>query len=261
MSAKRRKRRATPRAKTAKRRGAGAARKKNARSLKRAPKRAASKRKRAPTKVKKKAAAARKTTRSAPSKAELRKTLRARRQQLSDDAQRRAADRAAANLATTRLFLASRRIACYLPTDGEIDPTQIIQRIWRMGKTAYLPVLSRLPHDRLWFAPATPGMELVPNRFGIPEPRVKASELLRAERLDLILLPAVAVDAKGNRLGRGAGFYDRSLAFLRRRRFLRKPHLVALVHDFQRVPALPADPWDIPLDGIVSDQAVRYINR
>lgn len=190
----------------------------------------------------------------------MRQRLRAKRAQLSPQAQQLAADHLLANLATTRLFRVSRRIACYLPSDGEIDPRAIVERMWRRRKQVFLPVLSHLSHDRLWFAPAQPGMELRPNRFGIPEPRVSARELVRAEDLDLILLPLVAFDAKGNRLGRGAGFYDRSLAFLRFRRFLRKPHLLGLGHDFQRVPRIPAEFWDVPLDGVVTDRAVYYTN-
>ncbi len=194
-------------------------------------------------------------------KAELRKQLRAKRARLPREAQRRAAQRVAAHLAATREFRASRRIACYLPSDGELDPSPIIERIWRMGKTAYLPVLSRRPRDRLWFAPAAPGMELRPNRYGIPEPHVPPRARVRADQLDLVLLPLVAFDGKGNRLGRGVGFYDRSLAFRHERRFLCKPHLLGLAHEFQRVPSLPVDPWDVPLDGIVTEQGVYYTNR
>lgn len=261
MSAKRRPRRGSERGKRkrAKRRaGAPTQRKKKARTTKQRAARAR------PARRPKRAAKNAKRRRPAPrvpSKTELRKQLRARRAQLPPEAQRFAAQRVVAHLAGTRLFRASRRIACYLPNDGEIDPSRIIERIWRVGKTAYLPVLSRLPHDRLWFAPAAPGMELVPNRYGIPEPRVPARELVRAEQLDLILLPLVAFDAGGNRLGRGVGYYDRSLAFLRDRRFLRKPHLLGLAHDFQRVPALPVEPWDVPLDGVITERAVYYSDR
>lgn len=200
-----------------------------------------------------------KTVITLATKTQLRQRLRAERRALSRDEQRQAADRLLANVAATRLFRVSRRIACYLPSDGEIDPSLIIERIWRMRKQAFLPVLSPLSHERLWFARATPGMELRPNRFGIPEPRTSAGELVRAEELDLILLPLVAFDRKGNRLGRGAGFYDRSLAFLRYRRYFRKPHLLGLAHDFQRVPSVSNDAWDVPLDGVVTDRAVYYM--
>lgn len=195
---------------------------------------------------------------SAAAKAALRTRLRATRAQLSSAERRTASDRVTANLATTHLFLASRRVACYLPSDGEIDTSGIIDRLWRMRKNVFLPVLSRLKHDRLWFAPAAPGMELVPNRFGIPEPKVTPRELVRAHEIDLVLLPLVAFDRQGNRLGRGAGFYDRSLAFLRHRRFLRTPRVFGLAYEFQRVERIAPDPWDVPLDGVVTERSVYY---
>lgn len=194
----------------------------------------------------------------ATSKAELRRKLRARRAALSDAEQKLAARHLAARVGATRLFMACRRIACYLPSDGEIDPSLIIERIWRTGKNAFLPVLPRSSHNRLWFAPALPGMELAPNRYGIPEPQVQARTLVRAQDLDLVLLPLVAFDVRGNRLGRGAGFYDRSLAFLRYRAHLRKPYRLGLAHDFQRIESFAADPWDIPLDGVITDRAAYY---
>lgn len=182
--------------------------------------------------------------------------MRARRNALSAEEQLLAGRRLAANLLGVRLFLVSRRVACYLPYDGEIDPGEIMERIWGMRKTCYLPVLSRLSWDRLWFAKAIPGSELAPNRFGILEPVVPARDLIRAEQLDLVLMPLVGFDAEGNRLGMGGGFYDRSLAFLRHRRHWKKPHLLGLAHDFQKVNGLASDAWDIPLAGVVTDQAV-----
>ena len=189
-------------------------------------------------------------------KSDLRQNLRARRRALSADEQRRAARRLAVNLAGTRLFLTSRRVACYLPNDGEIDSAHVIRHIRRLRKILYLPVLSRLSHDRLWFAEAGPKTRLAPNRFGIPEPVVKAGELIRAQELDLILMPLVGFDDRGNRLGMGGGFYDRSLEFLRHRNHWRKPHLLGIAYDFQRVNGLTADPWDIPLQGVITDQAI-----
>lgn len=189
-------------------------------------------------------------------KSDLRQNLRARRRALSADEQCQAAHRLAVNVTGTRLFLTSRRIACYLPNDGEIDTGPVIAHIRRLRKTCYLPVLSRLSHDRLWFAEAGPKTKLVPNRFGIPEPVVKSRDLVRAQELDLILMPLVGFDDRGNRLGMGGGFYDRSLEFLRHRKHWRKPHLLGIAYDFQRVNGLTADPWDVPLQGVITDQAV-----
>jgi 5-formyltetrahydrofolate cyclo-ligase len=185
-------------------------------------------------------------------KTDLRRRLRTRRNALSAEERRLAARRLASNVAGTRFFLTCRRIACYLPNDGEIDTRDVIEHIGRLRKTCYLPVLSRLSHDRLWFARIKPDTEFAPNRFGIPEPLAKA----RAQELDLILMPLVGFDDRGNRLGMGGGYYDRSLEFLRHRRHWRKPHVLGLAYDFQRVNGLAPDPWDIPLQGVVTEQAV-----
>lgn len=193
-------------------------------------------------------------------KSELRLRLRARRRALAAEEQRRAAHALDRHVARLRLFQASRRVACYLPNDGEIDPGRIIERVWRLNKTCYLPVLSHLSWDRLWFAPTAPGMELAPNRFGIPEPKGPARKLVRAEVLDLILLPLVGFDREGHRLGMGGGFYDKSLAFLGHRHHWRKPHVVGLAYDFQRVENLPSDPWDVRLQAVVTDQALYWAN-
>lgn len=175
---------------------------------------------------------------------------------LTPEEQRLAARKLAVKVVGTRLFRASRRIACYLPIDGEIDTRFIIEHIHRKRKICYLPVISRLSHDRLWFAKNKDGVELVRNHYGVLEPEVKSSDLVRARELDLILLPLVGFDDHGNRLGMGMGFYDHTLAFLRQRKGWRKPHIIGLAYDFQRVNGIKADPWDVPLQGVVSDQAV-----
>lgn len=188
-------------------------------------------------------------------KTELRRRLRAQRVALSPAQQAQAARALAVRLSGTRLFNVCRRIACYLPADGEIDPVRVMERIRALNKTCYLPVLSRIEHDRLWFAPVKPGARLRPNRYGILEPVTFARNLVRAQKLDLILLPLVGFDARGRRLGMGKGFYDRSLEFLAHRQHWRKPHILGLAHDFQRVESLPADPWDVALQGVVTDKA------
>ncbi|MBI5612588.1 MAG: 5-formyltetrahydrofolate cyclo-ligase [Gammaproteobacteria bacterium] len=190
-----------------------------------------------------------------PTKAELRRQLRARRGALTRRQQARAAAELAHRLTATRAFRASRRIACYLPNDGEIDPRPLIERIWTLGKDCYLPVLSHTPHEHLWFARVMPDTPLTLNTYGIPEPRI-AGEWLRARQLDLILLPLVGFDLAGNRLGMGAGFYDRCLEYLRLRRVWKKPRVVGLAHDCQRVAQLPVNDWDIALDAVVTDRAV-----
>jgi 5-formyltetrahydrofolate cyclo-ligase len=192
------------------------------------------------------------------SRRELRAEMRSRRSRLPAGERRCLAERAARTFSGSDLFRRSRSLACYIAHRGEMDPMPLVRRAWRMGKTVYLPVLHALEGHHLWFAPYGPGERLRPNRFGIPEPDQPLRLMRRAAQLDLIVAPLVAFDRFGHRLGTGGGFYDRTLAFLRRRMHWRRPRLVGLAYAFQEVPHLPAEPWDVPLDAIVTDAGFGY---
>ncbi len=179
--------------------------------------------------------------------------MRDQRRALSDAQRARLGECAAACFGHHRLFRSARHVAGYLPNDGELDPTPLMGLAWSMGKRVYLPVLSHLRSDHLLFAPYAPGDALRENRFGIPEPVVSLRHMIDPKALDLVLTPLVAFDQQGHRLGMGGGFYDRSFAFLRRRRHWLKPHLVGMAYGFQRVDGLPHQPWDVPLDGVVTE--------
>jgi 5-formyltetrahydrofolate cyclo-ligase len=182
-----------------------------------------------------------------------RRQLRALRRSLDPCERRRRNAALYRNLFSQPLFRNSRRIAVYLPADGEVDTAAIVARAWALGKQVYLPVLVPFLHNRLWFARYEPHTRLVSNRYGIAEPRAVHARRIRSLALDLVLTPLVGFDTGGNRLGMGGGFYDRSFAFLDRRRHWRKPRLVGLAYDFQRLPQLPAQPWDVPLSAVATD--------
>ena len=96
------------------------------------------------------------------------------------------------------------------------------------------------------------------NRYGILEPQLNCSHVSPVAQLDIILMPLVAFDSKGNRLGMGGGYYDRTLSFTQHQTGFhspsekRAPKLVGIAHDIQEVDALPIAPWDVPLDAIVT---------
>ena len=181
----------------------------------------------------------------------LRNRLREQRRGLSPAHQRDAALSLNSIVGHSALFRRSRHIAFFLANDGELDPQLLVHRAWRMGKVCYLPVIT--PAQSLWFARYEHGDALAPNRFGIPEPARAGLELVPARVLDLILAPLVAFDDRGNRLGMGSGFYDRTLSFLRHRRVWRKPRLLGIAHELQHLAALQSAPWDVPLDGVATD--------
>lgn len=194
-------------------------------------------------------------------KFDLRQELRHRRRSLSPREAHKRASRAASALARHRIFTRARRIACYVPVDGEVDTMPLVEAAWHYGKAIYLPVLAPFGGDRLWFRHYRPETLMRANRFGIPEPARRGNHDLKAKHLDLVIAPLVAFDGRGHRLGMGGGFYDRSFAYLHRRLSWQRPRIVGLAYEFQRVDALPAEPWDVPLWGVATEQGVhRFAN-
>ncbi|AVU73770.1 5-formyltetrahydrofolate cyclo-ligase [Pseudomonas sp. Fig-3] len=185
---------------------------------------------------------------------QLRRLLRQARRALTPAQQREAARGLYRQLAQHPLFRRARHIALYLPNDGEIDPRLLLRAAQRRGKATYLPVLSPWPQTKMVFQRIRPGEKLRPNRFRILEPRMNIARQRKVWTLDLVLLPLVGFDDAGGRLGMGGGFYDRSLAYLARRKQWRKPTLLGLAHECQKVERLAQASWDVPLQGTVSDR-------
>ena len=188
------------------------------------------------------------------SRPQLRRMLRKARRELTPSEQRKAAQGLYRQLAQHPLFRRAKHISLYLPTDGEIDPRLLLRAAQRRGKATYLPVLSAWPRTKMVFQRVRPGDKLLPNRFRILEPRVNANRQRPVWALDLVLLPLVGFDDVGGRLGMGGGFYDRSLAYLARRQSWRKPTLLGLAHECQKVERLAQASWDVPLAGTVTDK-------
>lgn len=183
--------------------------------------------------------------------------MRERRRALSAGEREQAALLACRHLAALGLPRAHSRIALYLPMDGELDPAPIARLAGRRGCSLFAPVVTSHRARRMRFAPLAGRLRA--NRWGIDEPDPRGG--IDGRWLDLVLLPCVAFDAAGNRLGMGAGFYDRHFAFLHRRESWRRPRLLGLAYGFQRVPALQRRGWDVPLDGMITDEGAVLLRR
>ena len=188
------------------------------------------------------------------SRPQLRRLLRNTRRNLSPLQQRLAARNLYRQLAQHPEFRRARRISLYLANDGEIDPALLLAEALRRGKQVYLPVLKAWPRTQMSLQRLLPGERLQRNRFGIAEPRANPKRQIPVWSLDLMLLPLVGFDEHGGRLGMGGGFYDRSLAYLKRRTYWRQPRLIGLAHECQKVDRLALASWDVPLAATVSDR-------
>ncbi|WBX92072.1 5-formyltetrahydrofolate cyclo-ligase [Pseudoxanthomonas mexicana] len=179
----------------------------------------------------------------------LRRELRARRRALPAAARIAGADALATRLFALPFFPVKGYVAGYWAMDGEIG-----LHSWQLrlppGLVYCLPVLA--DDETLRFAPWRPGDDLVTNRYGIPEPDVDPRASLIAADMALIAVPLVGFDGAGHRLGMGGGWYDRTLASRLQRPA--PPWLVGVGFEAQRIDAVGAQAWDVPLDAICTER-------
>jgi 5-formyltetrahydrofolate cyclo-ligase len=158
---------------------------------------------------------------------------------------RRAAERAARCLAP---LLRGRHVAVYLSLGEEIDTTPLIRRLRRLGCSLYVPKVGA--RGELRFTRLVAGAALRRNRYGIREP----AALRRPLRLDAIVMPLVAFDAAGRRLGMGGGYYDR---LLRTPPPYRRPWRVGFAFAAQQIARVPADVHDARLHAVATEHGLR----
>lgn len=182
----------------------------------------------------------------------LRQQLRQARRALSPNLQLQAAQKVALRLCRHPWLRRAQNVAAYLAADGELNPTPIIKWSLARGQQIYLPCLTKRT-GHLAFRPWQAQGRTQANTFGILEPTVGAAVGIGA--LDVILVPLVGFDRRGNRLGMGGGYYDRTLAKVAFRPNLK---LVGLAHGLQEVKALPRASWDIPLDLVATEHELIY---
>lgn len=188
----------------------------------------------------------------------LRRRLRQARRQLSFAQQRSAARALVRILPPTAIWKRARHIAFYQAVGGELDPHLLMETAWRQRKVCYLPVLHPLRDHHMLFVRVTPRSRYRLNRWGIAEPSLHLQQVIKPQQLDLVLMPLVGFDDRGNRIGMGQGFYDRAFAFRRGRQG--KPALAGLGHECQRVAeGITPSAWDVPLDALVTPQRHKLI--
>jgi 5-formyltetrahydrofolate cyclo-ligase len=187
---------------------------------------------------------------------ELRNRLRTQRRAIPLGRRAELTERICSNIVGSKLFRTSRRVALYWATHSEVDVSAVWRRAWALHKRVYLPVLLGPFHNHLRFAAFDARQRLRKNCYGIPEPPVAPAQLVAGIGLDLVLVPLVGFDARGTRLGMGGGYYDRSFALRRTRRHWRKPFLLGVAFEMQRVETLMRQPWDVALDGVVTEDGV-----
>ncbi|QDY42930.1 5-formyltetrahydrofolate cyclo-ligase [Candidatus Pantoea soli] len=179
---------------------------------------------------------------------DIRQHVRHLRRNLTSQQQEQAADLLAEHALNFAPVSQASRIALFLSVDGELNTRPLIAKLWQQKKQVYLPVLHPFASGHLLFMRYTPETELRPNRLRIPEPPLDITQMATLDALDVMLVPLVAFDDDGQRLGMGGGFYDRTLQNWSQHGCLP----VGIAHDCQRVEKLPVAEWDVPLPAILT---------
>ncbi|ENW78791.1 5-formyltetrahydrofolate cyclo-ligase [Acinetobacter sp. ANC 3929] len=188
----------------------------------------------------------------------LRKQLRSKRRQLSIYEQNKAEQQVLVRLNHFPRFKAAKKIGLYLDAFGEVHTNKIIKLCFQRNKQVYLPMICNMNQNLIWIRVSA--TQYLNKRFshhplGMKEPM--ASRGRHVSHLDLLIMPLLACDNEGTRIGMGGGYYDRTLATA-----THSPYRLGLAHDFQYVDhPLSRQKWDQPLDGLLSPKKLYHFKR
>jgi len=152
----------------------------------------------------------------------------------------------AAHIQRLEAFITAERIALYKAIAGEVDLECLFSACWDQDKRTFIPVFDRAL-KAYKMAEITAETRYITGHYGIQEPETPS--LVPIDDIDLIILPGVAFDTNGNRLGRGGGYYDRMLDGF-------SGKTVAAAFEFQLISNIPNESHDMPVNCIVTESKV-----
>lgn len=150
----------------------------------------------------------------------------------------------------------NRCIASYHSFSGEIDTVEINKALRLAGHHMALPVIHPEEKGLMDFYSYEKPEDLILNRFKIPEPVVSAKNLVQPHNLEVVIVPLVGFNEKGERLGMGGGYYDRML-----KKISCECLTLGLAYDFQLIPEIKSQPWDMPLDEVITPTKHYIFNK
>lgn len=194
-------------------------------------------------------------------KKHLRRSLSKQRQSLSTADRNKASQQASDCLSQQWLYQRSQRLAFYSPIKGELSPIPALKTAFKQHKQCYLPILDPLQPHIMHFGRYQPKSSTSYNRLGIIEPQLGHAAIAPAWTLDAVIVPLLAFDHQGYRLGWGGGFYDSTFSFVRNGPNQPRPWLIGFAYAWQQVEALPHSSHDISLDLVVTNNGTIDFER
>ncbi len=153
----------------------------------------------------------------------------------------------------------AKNIALYMALQGELNTDSILHKAFAEHKKVFLPRC--LPvKGHMDFIPCTRREDLCQGAYGIMEPLPKCAPLLEKNEHNaphIVLVPGIAFDTKGRRLGFGGGYYDRMLT----QHWLNNSLIIGLAFSWQIVHAVPHEHWDKPMHGLITEEGSIWISQ
>ncbi|GAA2948142.1 5-formyltetrahydrofolate cyclo-ligase [Microbacterium luteolum] len=175
----------------------------------------------------------------------LRAELRERRQLLSESQRDAAASEIGARLDALVDALGARSISCFLSTTTEPGTREFVNRAVRRGIRVLLPITRA--DGLLDWAVATDDDQVTEGLFGLPEPTGEVLGPIAVNDVDLMIVPAAAVDRSGMRMGWGRGYFDKTIGSMEK-----CPPVYAVIYDSEILDSLPREVHDQPVNGVVT---------
>ncbi len=186
-------------------------------------------------------------------KGEIRTRMRAIRRAVPGDARALRSSAVCERVLGLAAFERARVVAAFLAIQAEVDLARVVERARELGKTIVMPRVDEVERALVMHVHGVDDA-LARSTFGVPEPLVSAPRV-DASAIDLVLVPALAVDERGHRIGYGQGYYDRFLGTAT------GATSVCVAFDFQMIPEVSDLPADRTVDVVVTDKRVIMVGR
>lgn len=192
-----------------------------------------------------------------PDKTALREIMRSKRRALTDKDVFERSLRAQHHILASREWIAAPSVGLYVAVRRETDTALLADAAWKAGKEVLIPYAPPLSPGIMYLLPCLSGQALVASRFGIPEPAPEACPRPPEEGWvpTIIIVPGLAFDKDGHRLGSGGGYYDRLFA----QNSMQDTIRIGLAYAFQIVDTLPAEAWDAPMHAIATEEGLTWL--
>jgi len=183
-------------------------------------------------------------------KEEIRKRILSLRDSQTEEEMRSKSELIQKRLFNLPEFKKAKTIMFYVAMGSEVRTEQMIKQALKQGKRVVVPI-SDVKKRKLILSELKDFDELKPGTFNILEPKKEFIRPVSAEEIDLVIVPGIAFDKKGNRIGYGMGFYDKFLTSLKKR-----IPVVGLAYELQIVDAIPVDDKDVTVNKVITEKEV-----